>query len=61
MNPLWLSHFVLYWANSSVLSEDSTSGAVWVWMHRLLGFFCLPFSTARGRKEKHKEDAREVN
>lgn len=48
MNPLWFSHFVLYCANSSALSEDSTSGAVWVWMHRLLGFFCRPFSTARG-------------
>lgn len=48
INPLWFSHFVLYWANSSVFSEDSTSGDVCVWIHKLLGFFCLPFSTVKG-------------
>ena len=46
--PLCFVHLLLYWANSSAFSEDSTSGDVWVWMHRLRGLFCLPFSTAKG-------------
>lgn len=54
INPLWFSHFVLYCANSSVLSEESPSGDVCVWMHKLREFFCLLFSTARRIKIGNK-------